>query len=948
MLTLDQVIALAPDAASIKAGRGLASSRKWSSLGTSDGAIWGLAQGSGKKPYLTQVFLPEPAFKCSCPSRKFPCKHALGLLFIAAGDPSAITESSPPDWVAEWLASRAERADKQASKRKNTPDVKAATKRKDKKISRIDEGVSQLEQALKDIYSHGLAHLEHSQTAQWETLVKRMIDAQASGLAGQIRALSQLTNNPNWKTPFIHASGSLYLLLRAWKKRATLSPELRSEVEQLIGLTPNKEDVLKNPPVADDWFIASRKFSEIDRLSVCQTWLFGTNTGKWAKKLTFSPLPQKPHDPWPLGNLVKTSHAYYPGITQLRVLPTNENATTSPLTHPLVFSAEAKSFKQFLQDYSELRTKNPWHRYQPVLLSLTPHYCEGQHVLIDTDGSALPWKTGAVQEQLFTAISGNLPTLACAEWDGSQLTLLSAFSDRKWLDLPLTAPNISSQVYQSSLTPISSLGTGQTGSLPPAPEDVLAVAWNSIDSADLSAAVLEAAALENALVSTGVIPQEILAPEETEPSTPSVEVLSDVALDAALGMISGEKKECLSEWLHFASHSKKRAPHHFLPRLLDHGKLHPEHRQLIATITSTRGTWLAARYQEWQWLSEHNKDAALPDATIWETGDDPMRLSWIAQLNDQHPDQASQLISTSWKSESPAFKLSLISTIQPQPAHEVWLELAGRDARQEIRENATSSLLSFPSNYRQRAITRASSFVTISKRKLTLTLPDSFDPSWSDDGIKEKYKPQATLADSTLGVKAGWLHQILARVPLEHWNTLIGSNKQVWKAPCHPDWKELIRTSLHAAAQYTHQPETLLDYLLHISKTHSLQAITPILTLLCTLCERQNTSEPLNQLIGKIDDIQLLKLIANHPSSFFGAEKTTPFIFKKLTTLSTDSAYSLTRPQARQLALAVPTELIQSTLQKISKLKKLNTHTEEFAHQLEFRHSYIQSLTASN
>src|SRR6185295_11590067 len=102
-MTSDQVIALAPDAASAKAGAALASPRKWSGCGRdADGrVVWGLCQGSGAKPYQTRVDLSEPAFNCTCPSRKFPCKHALGLLLLLAASPDQVPASDTPDWVLE-------------------------------------------------------------------------------------------------------------------------------------------------------------------------------------------------------------------------------------------------------------------------------------------------------------------------------------------------------------------------------------------------------------------------------------------------------------------------------------------------------------------------------------------------------------------------------------------------------------------------------------------------------------------------------------------------------------------------------------------------------------------------------------------------------------------------------------------------------------------------------
>ena len=90
----ETVLALAPDPASAKAGRGLATPPKWSGLGTSEGLIWGECQGSGATPYQTKVDPAGPAFSCSCPSRKFPCKHAIGLMLVWASGPTLFVEAA--------------------------------------------------------------------------------------------------------------------------------------------------------------------------------------------------------------------------------------------------------------------------------------------------------------------------------------------------------------------------------------------------------------------------------------------------------------------------------------------------------------------------------------------------------------------------------------------------------------------------------------------------------------------------------------------------------------------------------------------------------------------------------------------------------------------------------------------------------------------------------------
>ena len=114
--TSDQILKLAPDSGSARSGRDLGAARKWVSLGCNDQACWGECQGSGSVPYQTQIDLGEPAFRCSCPSRKFPCKHALGLFLLYAEQRGVLSACAPPAWVDEWLTARAKKAEQRAKK----------------------------------------------------------------------------------------------------------------------------------------------------------------------------------------------------------------------------------------------------------------------------------------------------------------------------------------------------------------------------------------------------------------------------------------------------------------------------------------------------------------------------------------------------------------------------------------------------------------------------------------------------------------------------------------------------------------------------------------------------------------------------------------------------------------------------------------------------------------
>src|SRR5512132_2030262 len=148
-----QVLALAPDAASQRSAEGTANPRWWSEVGCyaaeGVGAVWGACKGSGATPYRSCVDLSGPASRCTCPSRKFPCKHALALLLLwsEGGVPVA---AALPAWVAEWVEQRREHADRSAARRAapgqgaEPADPEAARRRAAQREGRVAAGLDDL------------------------------------------------------------------------------------------------------------------------------------------------------------------------------------------------------------------------------------------------------------------------------------------------------------------------------------------------------------------------------------------------------------------------------------------------------------------------------------------------------------------------------------------------------------------------------------------------------------------------------------------------------------------------------------------------------------------------------------------------------------------------------------------------------------------------------------
>src|ERR1700722_16796843 len=185
----ERVLAVAPDPAAAKAGQSQAIRVRWTGLGHDQGAVWGECKGSGATPYRCQATLADGAAACSCPSRKVPCKHALGLLLLlAAGE---VPAASVPDWVADWLTARGAPAGRAAgggpAAGSGPADPEAQRRRAASREQKVDGGVEELRRWLADVARGGLATAQAQSWLWWDQVARRMIDAQARGLAGYVR-----------------------------------------------------------------------------------------------------------------------------------------------------------------------------------------------------------------------------------------------------------------------------------------------------------------------------------------------------------------------------------------------------------------------------------------------------------------------------------------------------------------------------------------------------------------------------------------------------------------------------------------------------------------------------------------------------------------------------------------------------------------------------------------
>ena len=291
-LTSESVLALAPDASSVKAAQALLKPGQWPTLGFNENAVWGECKGSGSKPYQVEADLSGPVFKCTCPSRKFPCKHSLALLLLRVQQEAAFTQGEAPDWVKEWLDAREKRAARQEQKQENKgqpADPAAAAKREASRLKRMAAGLDDLERWMCDLIRHGLGQL--SGTPAWqEEAAARMVDAQLPGIAARLRNLQGVTSSgEDWPGVVLAQFGQLQLLIDAFRHLDALSPEEQADVRAALGLSPDKDEVLATGErLSDLWLVLGVGYAEENRLWRRRVWLRGQNSGRTALLMDFS------------------------------------------------------------------------------------------------------------------------------------------------------------------------------------------------------------------------------------------------------------------------------------------------------------------------------------------------------------------------------------------------------------------------------------------------------------------------------------------------------------------------------------------------------------------------------------------------------------------------------------------------------------------------------------
>jgi hypothetical protein len=430
----EQILSMAPDESSKKSGKELANPSKWVKREVSERALWGECQGSGKLPYQTQVDLINVAFKCSCPSRKFPCKHGLGLLLLYVRDKKIFSSAAEPDWVTGWLDKRNDREEKKSEKKEKEKDVDPAAqaKRQANRLKRVEDGILELRLWVKDIVRNGLINIPGKDPSYFEAMAKRMVDAQAPGLAAMIRSFQGINFfQEGWQTNFLDQLLRIYLVLEGFPRISNLSTPLQDELMTLVGFTQSQEEIKAEVGIRDDWFVLLKRIDKDDNLTTERHWLYGQKSKRYALILQFYVKGQLPELNLLPGSCIDAELVFFKGANPLRALLKEQVSLTSESA-----IEGLKNWNEVSAYTAQGHTRNPWTNNLPVIVeNVVPVKANNQLLLKDEHGNGVLVNHGFQNTWKLMALSGGKPLRLFAvgrennfeplgAWIGNQYKLL--------------------------------------------------------------------------------------------------------------------------------------------------------------------------------------------------------------------------------------------------------------------------------------------------------------------------------------------------------------------------------------------------------------------------------------------------------------------------------------------------------------------------------------------
>lgn len=458
--SIEQVVALAPSPSRYAAAEAIAVPSRWSGLGADERTAWGSCRGTGREPYDTMVDHVRVAWRCSCPSRSQPCKHALALLAMWVR--GHVPEAPAPAVAAAWADGNARRAHADegssapASTASTTPSAGDAElgaqldeavpgdddgrdelhRGRNERIAKLLDGLVELDRWLDDRLRTGLSDPVLARYATWDTLAARLTDACAGALANRVRRLAGVVGaRPDWHEVVLAEFGVLHLLASAGRRLPELPERLGDAVATACGWQVRQADVLAGVPDTDEWVVAGRSDTREDRIEVRRTWLRGRSSGRWAMVLSFAAYRQSLDATLVPGHVLHADLHRYPGPS-VRALVGTVHGRKDGAVAP-----QSGSVSHACASIGSALAAEPWSDRVPATALVTPMR-DGRRWTLGDDTGTLAIAPGVPGLATLLAASAGRPVDVTFEWTVDGAVPLAVHLADRCVDIgPLADPS---------------------------------------------------------------------------------------------------------------------------------------------------------------------------------------------------------------------------------------------------------------------------------------------------------------------------------------------------------------------------------------------------------------------------------------------------------------------------------------------------------------------------
>jgi hypothetical protein len=377
------------------------------------------------------------ASRCTCPSRRHPCKHVLALLLLwVHGD---VPETTAPSQVTTWVETRdatsarrgaeggARSPAADAAPTSTAPDAGETTepappppgdegsepdrdRARDERVERMFAGLTELDRWLDDRMRTGLADPALAKYSTWDDLAARLVDAQAGSLANRIRRLAGLVGaSPDWHSDVLAELGLLHLLSQAGRRLGSLPGPLADAVATTVGWQVRQADVLGGVPDTDTWVVAARSDTREDRIEVRRHWLRGVTSGRWALVLSFAAYRQSLDTSLTVGTAIAADLHRYPGPALRALVGERHGDPVEPARPPAVGVVAACG------DVGTMLAAEPWLDRVPFTVTAAIAAVGDGFALADPGGTLPLIARGRPLATLLAVAGGDAVDVTC-EW----------------------------------------------------------------------------------------------------------------------------------------------------------------------------------------------------------------------------------------------------------------------------------------------------------------------------------------------------------------------------------------------------------------------------------------------------------------------------------------------------------------------------------------------------